>query len=221
MDRGNWIHTQPRPLGSPLTEQEQEIVVAHLPLLKKLARKYQGYGFSDLFAQFSQIACEIVPAWDSAQTTFGGLLKFALPRRVLNMARDRARRPRELSETDIGDDDGTTPLTRRVDQSEGPESALVHRERVAAAKRIRAATLKADRQRWPDRIHVGRPLAVQVREARRWLARHRSSLGRLEPARVYASRAGVEVSAMLIAMRTQAPPEAKKPRFTQLSFFSD
>lgn len=224
MDEARDIHTQTRPQGSVLTELEREIVAAHLPLLKKLAKKYQGYGFSDLLAQFCQQACEIIPAWDSSKTTFGGLLKFAIPRRVLNMARDRSRRPREMSETDLRDDDGSTPLGRRVDQSASPEDVMIHRERVAAARAIRRSVIAQDRRRYPDRVHVGRPIEAQVRAAKRWLHRHQSSLGRLQPASVYAVRAGVEVAAMSIALRTlNNRPEGSgpTPSFTQLSIFSD
>ena len=223
MDEASQIHEQTRPPGSVLTDQEREVVAAHLPLLKKLSKKYKGYGFPDLFAQFSQIACEIVPAWDSRRGTFGALLKFALPKRILNMARDRSRRPRETPETDLADDDGGNPISRRVDHATSPEANLIHQERVAIARKIRQHCLATDRRRYPSRAHVGRPIEVQVAVARRWLTKHRANLGRFKPAKVYATEAGVEVAAMSTALRAFVERDKPKhePRLTQLSFVSN
>jgi hypothetical protein len=83
------IHT-PRKVGPEgLTVDEQEVVAAHIPLVKKLTRKYDGYGFPDLFERLSLISCRAVLAWDSRRCTFGAYLKAAIRNRILNMGRQR------------------------------------------------------------------------------------------------------------------------------------
>lgn len=83
-----------RPRGSPLTQEERELLERYLPLVRATARRAEqrGINLDDLEGELIAYACHVMPRFDPTRASLGSLLRVALSNKIKNMCRDASRR---------------------------------------------------------------------------------------------------------------------------------